>query len=224
MSTPNIIAAENSIGSIRWSLDDLKKVYYILYKKGIYMRMMSLIIAIAFAIFSVGCSEKKENLQGQQQTEVPATKNPAKKKTKAKNPKIPLDSSQILTYKDIDQSDSIMVGIRAFDAAEKEFVKRWNYTKDTKLLMDVVDKICMKTRPCAPMMDSVAYKNDVAFILDSLMHNNLLDAAVEARIQEMNGPCFGDNYNKNKKKCDEASREEVRKMVIEDLKRSGDER
>lgn len=183
------------------------------------MKIQYLVIAIAFAIFSAGCSEKKEKSQDQQQTDVPATKTSAKKKTKAKNPKIPLDSSQILTYKDIDQSDSIMVGIRAFHAAEKEFVKRWNYTKDTKLLMDVVDKICMKTRPCAPMMDSVAYKNDVAFILDSLMHNNLLDAAVEARIQEMNGPCFGDNYNKNKKKCDEESEEWVRKMVIEDLKR-----
>ena len=30
LSTPNIIAAEKSLGSIRWSLDDLKKGYYIL--------------------------------------------------------------------------------------------------------------------------------------------------------------------------------------------------
>ena len=183
------------------------------------MRMMSLIIAIAFAIFSVGCSEKKEKSQDQQQTDVPATKTSAKKKTKAKNPKIPLDSSQILTYKDIDQSDSIMVGIRAFDAAKKEFVKRWNYAKDTDLFIDIVWKICRESRKCASRLDSVAYKNDVAFILDSLMRNTLLDGAIEARIQEMNGPCFGENYNKNKKKCDEESEERVRKKVIEKLKR-----
>ncbi|MDD5942351.1 hypothetical protein [Fibrobacter sp.] len=184
------------------------------------MKTKYLIFAIAFAIFCAGCSEKKEKSQDQQQTDVPATKTSAKKKTKAKNPKIPLDSSQILTYKDIDQSDSIMVGIRAFDAAEKEFVKRWNYAKDTDLFIDIVGKICRESRKCASRLDSVAYKNDVASILDSLMHNNLLDAAVEARIQEMNGPCFGDNYNKNKKKCDEESEERVRKMVIEDLKRN----
>lgn len=184
------------------------------------MKIKYFVFCVAFALLCVGCSDKKEEPQSQQQTEVLATKTPVKKKTKAKNPKIPLDSSQILRYKDIDQSDSIMVGIRAFRDAKKEFVKRWHYTKDTKLFLDVVDKICREARPCASMQDSIAYKKDVTLILDSLMRDNLLDGAIEARIQEMNGPCFGDNYNKNKKRCDEESEGRVRRKVIEELKRS----
>ena len=105
---------------------------------------------------------------------------------KAEDPKIPLDSSQIVTLKDFDPEDSIMVGVRAFRAAKKEFVKRWNYTKDTHLVMDIVDQICRDVRPCAAMIDSVAYKNDVTFILDSLMRNNLLDSLIEAKEQEIN--------------------------------------
>lgn len=178
------------------------------------------LLAVALVALLCGCSEKKDEPQGLQQTEVSVAESPVKKMPKAKKPKIPLDSSQILRYKDIDQSDSIMVGIRAFSAAKKEFVKQWNYTKDTELFMDVVGKICREFRACASRLDSVAYKNDVTFILDSLMRNNLLDGAIEARIQEMNGPCFGDNYNKNKKKCDEESEDRVRRKVIEELKRS----
>ena len=174
------------------------------------MKAKYLIFAMAFALLYVGCSEKKEEPQSQQQVEQPVSQ---------KKSVVPLDSSQILRYKDIDQSDSIMVGIRAFHAAEKEFVKRWNYTKDTKLFMDAVGKICREARPCASMQDSIAYKKDVTLILDSLMRNDLLDGAIEARIQEMNGPCFGDNYNKNKKKCDEESEDRVRRKVIEELKR-----
>jgi len=188
------------------------------------MKKKYLLIATLFMVVCVGCSDKKENPQSQQQTEVSVAETPVKKMRQAKNPKIPLDSSQILRYKDIDQSDSIMVGIRAFEAAEKEFVKRWSYTKDTELFLDVVGKICRESRTCASRLDSVAYKNDVAFILDSLMRNNLLDGAIDARIQEMNGPCFGDNYLKNKKMCDEESREEVRRRVIENLERSRGER
>ena len=179
------------------------------------MKVKYLIFAMAFALLNVGCSEKKEEPQSQQQMEQLVSQ---------KKSVVPLDSSQILRYKDIDQSDSIMVGIRAFHAAEKEFVKRWNYTKDTKLFMDVVGKICGELQTCASRLDSVVYKNNVTFILDSLMRNNLLDGAIDARIQEMNGPCFGDNYNKNKKMCNEKSREEVRRMVIEDLERSKGER
>ena len=189
------------------------------------MKMKYLIFVTAiFALMNVGCSDKKEETQNQQQIDVPVASDSVKKMPQAKNPKIPLDSSQILTYKDIDQSDSIMVGIRAFRVAEKEFVKRWHYTKDTKLFMDVVGKICRELQTCASRLDSVVYKNNVTFILDSLMRNNLLDGAIDARIQEMNGPCFGDNYNKNKKMCNEKSREEVRRMVIEDLERSRGER
>lgn len=143
------------------------------------MKMNYLIFAMVFALLSVGCSDKKEETQEQQTTINVNLK-------KAKNPKIPLDSSQILRYKDIDQSDSIMVGIRAFDVAKKEFVKRWNYAKDTELFMDVVGKICREAKICASRLDSVAYKKDVAVILDSLMRNNILDSLIEAKEQEIN--------------------------------------
>ena len=175
------------------------------------MKMKSLIFVTAIlALMNVGCSEKKEEPQSQQQVEQPIVK---KKKYK-----IPLDSSRIVTLKDFDPNDSISVGVRAFRAAKKEFVKRWNYTKDTDLFIDVVDKICLKSRPCAAMMDSVAYKNDVTFILDSLMRNNLLDKAVEERVQEMNGPCFGDNYKKNEKKCQEEISNIVYEKVMKEMK------
>ena len=188
------------------------------------MNMKYLIFSIAFALLNAGCSDKKDESQGQEQMGVSVRETRVKKMTKANDPKIPLDSSQILRYKDIDQSDSIMVGIRAFEAAEKEFVKRWSYSKDTELFMDIVGKICRESGTCASRLDSVEYKNDVAFILDSLMHNNLLDGAVEARIREMNGPCFGENYNKNKKKCDEESEERVKRKVIEELKKMRNDR
>ena len=157
-----------------------------------------LLFAIVYALLSVGCSEKKDELQAQQ-TSVSKEQTLTKELAKKKKYKIPLDSSRIVTLKDFDPNDSISVGVRAFRAAKKEFVKRWNYTKDTKLFMDIVDGICMEVRSCASMMDSVAYKNDVMFILDSLMRNNLLDDAIEERKKEMNGPCFGKNYKKNKK-------------------------
>lgn len=181
------------------------------------MNIKYLLFATVLTLLSVGCSDKKEEPQNQQQVDVPVASVSVKKMPQAKNPKIPLDSSQILTYKDIDQSDSIMVGIRAFRGAEKEFVKRWHYTKDTKLFMDVVGKICRKSRTCASRLDSIAYKKDVAFILDSLMRNNLLDGAIEARIQEMNGPCFGDNYKKNEKKCQEEISNKVYERVMKKM-------
>ena len=182
------------------------------------MKIQYLVIALVFALLSVGCSDKKDELQAQQ-TSVSKEQTLTKELTKKKKYKIPLDSSRIVTLKDFDPNDSISVGVRAFRAAKKEFVKRWNYTKDTDLFIDVVDKICLKSRHCAAMMDSVAYKNDVTFILDSLMRNNLLDKAIEERKKEMNGPCFGKNYKKNKKKCDYQSKERIRKKVIEELKK-----
>ena len=134
-----------------------------------------------------GCSDEKEEPQSQQQVEQPIVK---------KELQIPLDSSRIITLKDLNPNDSIRIGVRAFRAARKEFVKRWNYTKNTELFMDVVDEICMKKRRCATMLDSVEYKNDVAVILDSLMRNNLLDVTIEAKkkeIIEREKECFGRN-------------------------------
>jgi len=181
------------------------------------MKNKYLVLAIAFALLNVGCSEKKEEPQSQQAS-VLKEQTLTKELTKKKKYKIPLDSSQIVTLKDFDPNDSISVGVRAFRAAKKEFVKRWNYTKDTDLFIDVVGKICREFRTCASRLDSVAYKNDVTFILDSLMRNNLLDRAVEARIQEMNGPCFGENYKKNEKKCQEEISNRVYERVMKKIK------
>ena len=181
------------------------------------MKNKYLVLAIAFALLNVGCSEKKEEPQSQQAS-VLKEQTLTKELTKKKKYKIPLDSSQIVTLKDFDPNDSISVGVRAFRVAKKEFVKRWNYTKDTDLFIDVVGKICREFRTCASRLDSVAYKNDVTFILDSLMRNNLLDRAVEARIQEMNGPCFGENYKKNEKKCQEEISNRVYERVMKKIK------
>ena len=134
------------------------------------MKVKYLIFAMAFALLNVGCSEKKDEPQSQQQMEQPVSQ---------KKSVVPLDSSRILRYKDIDQSDSIMVGIRAFHAAEKEFVKRWNYAGENRWLLRVIEEICRIKRPCASRMDSVAYKADVLFVLDSLIRNKQLDSLVE---------------------------------------------
>ena len=179
------------------------------------MKMKYLIFVTAvFALMNVGCLDKKEEPQNQQQVEQPVSQ---------KESVVPLDSSRIVTLQDFDQNDSIMVGVRAFRSAKKEFVKRWNYTKDTDLFIDVVDKICLKSRPCAAMMDSVAYKNDVTFILDSLMRNNLLDKAVEERkkeIHERENGCLGKKYNTIE--CHKKRNEEMKKHVMEELKRRHD--
>ena len=84
------------------------------------MKVKSIICAFSVFALCMGCSDKKDVPQSQQQVEQPI----AKKKTQ-----IPLDSSRIVTLKDFDSNDSISVGVRAFRSARKEFVKRWNYTK-----------------------------------------------------------------------------------------------
>ena len=134
------------------------------------MKMKYFVFCVAFALLSVGCSEKKEEPQSQQQVEQPISQ---------KKSVVPLDSSQIATLKDFDQNDSIMVGIRAFSAAKKEFVKRWNYAGENRWLFRVIEEICRIKRPCASKMDSVAYKADVLFVLDSLIRNKQLDSLVE---------------------------------------------
>ena len=180
------------------------------------MKNNFLFFMVVLALFCAGCSEKKEEPQSQQQVEQPIVK---KKKYK-----IPLDSSRIVTLKDFDPNDSISVGVRAFRAAKKEFVKRWNYTKDTDLFIDVVDKICLKSRHCAAMMDSVAYKNDVAFILDSLFRNNFLEKAIENKKREIfereNG-CLGKKHNSIE--CHKMRNEEMKKYVMEELKKGRNE-
>ena len=134
------------------------------------MKVKYLIFVMAFALLSVGCSEKNDEPQSQQQMEQPVSQ---------KKSVVPLDSSRIVTLKDFDPNDSIAVGVRAFMAAEKEFVKRWNYAGENRWLLRVIEEICRIKRPCASKMDSVAYKADVLFVLDSLIRNKQLDSLVE---------------------------------------------
>ncbi|SHH30977.1 hypothetical protein SAMN05720766_11013 [Fibrobacter sp. UWH9] len=178
---------------------------------------MILAFAVVTVAMMIGCSEKKD-VNETQSAEIQLTTPPAATPHKKKRI-IPLDSSRIVTYKDYDPNDSIMVGVRAFIRAEKEFIKKWEYAKDTELFIDVVSEICRNFRSCASRLDTTAYKNDVTFILDSLMQNGLLDSAIEARKQEMNGPCFGNNYEKNFSFCNEKTNEEIRIKVREEMKK-----
>lgn len=113
--------------------------------------------------------------------------------------------------KDFNPNDSILVGVRAFRAARKEFVKRWNYTKNTELFMDVVDEICMGKRQCAAMLDSVAYKNDVTFILDSLIEAKRLE------IDERKNGCLGKKWPTLE--CHKKRNEEMKKYLMEELRK-----
>lgn len=62
-----------------------------------------IIVTTIFSLINVGCSDKKEEPQSQQQVEQPI----AKKKTQ-----IPLDSSRIVILKDSDSNDSISVRVK----------------------------------------------------------------------------------------------------------------
>lgn len=175
------------------------------------LKKMFLLTALVVLLFT-GCSDEKEELQSQQQVEQPIVK---------KELQIPLDSPRIITLKDFDPNDSILVGVRAFRAARKEFVKRWNYTKNTELFMRVVDDICMKKRRCAAMLDSIAYKNDVSYILDSLMRNDILDSVIEAKKEEMierEKGCFG--RNKFTTSCQKKINEELKKRIREEREKA----
>ena len=86
----------------------------------------------------------------------------------------------------------------------------------------IVDKICIiENRPCASWLDSIAYKNDVKFILDSLMQNNILDSLIEARKKEIEErkklDCYGrDNLTK---KCQDLFQRKMKEYVTEVLKK-----
>jgi hypothetical protein len=179
------------------------------------MKVKSIICALSLLVLCMGCSDKKEESQGLQQTEVSMTETSVKKMTKAKNPKIPLDSSQIVTLKDFDPNDSISVGVRAFRAAKKEFVKRWNYTGENRWLLRVIEEICRIKRPCASRMDSVAYKADVLFVLDSLIRNKQLDSLVEMHkdrdYEQRNRDCSWANAPKGQ--CPEIPKTRIRSIL-----------
>ena len=128
------------------------------------------LLAVALVALLCGCSDKKEEPQSQQQLEQPVSQ---------KKSVVSLDSSRIVTLNDFDPNDSMSVGVRAFRAAKKEFVKRWDYTGESRWLLRVIEEICRIKRPCASRMDSAAYKADVLFVLDSLIRNKQLDSLVE---------------------------------------------
>lgn len=177
------------------------------------MKIKKIISLLFFCVFLSSCSDVKE--------ETP-NKDISEKSVVNKEQKISVDSPRIVRLKDFNPSDSIMVGLRAFKEAKKEFIEQWNYKKDTDLFIYIVDKICIiENRPCASWLDSIAYKNDVKFILDSLMQNNILDSLIEARKKEIEErkklDCYGrDNLTK---KCQDLFQRKMKEYVTEVLKK-----
>jgi len=141
-----------------------KEIFYILYKKGICMKTKYLVIATTFALLNIGCSDKNENLQKEREEDVLIEN---KKNLPAR-----------LLKDEYEQFDLNELGVSSFLSAEKEFSAKWNYTGNKKMLKRVIDKICRTERRCAPRVDSVAYRSDVLFILDSLMQSRRLDSLI----------------------------------------------
>ncbi|MDY6329876.1 MAG: hypothetical protein SPL52_00070 [Fibrobacter sp.] len=170
------------------------------------MKVKSIICALSLLVLCMGCSDKKEEPQSQQQLEQPVSQIKSV---------VPLDSSRIVSLKDFDPNDSISVGIRAFRAAKKEFVKRWNYTGENRWLLRVIEEICRIKRPCASRMDSVAYKADVLFVLDSLIRNKQLDSLVEMHkdrdYEQRNRDCSWANAPKGQ--CPEIPKTRIRSIL-----------
>jgi hypothetical protein len=170
------------------------------------MKVKSIICALSLLALCMGCSDKKEEPQSQQQVEQPVSQIKSV---------VPLDSSRIVTLKDFDPNDSISVGVRAFRAAKKEFVKRWNYTGENRWLLRGIEEICRIKRPCASRMDSVAYKADVLFVLDSLIRNKQLDSLVEMHkdrdYEQRNRDCSWANAPKGQ--CPEIPKTRIRSIV-----------
>lgn len=170
------------------------------------MKAKSIICALSLLVLCMGCSDKKEEPQSQQQLEQPVSQIKSV---------VPLDSSRIVSLKDFDPNDSISVGIRAFRAAKKEFVKRWNYTGENRWLLRVIEEICRIKRPCASRMDSVVYKADVLFVLDSLIRNKQLDSLVEMHkdrdYEQRNRDCSWANAPKGQ--CPEIPKTRIRSIL-----------
>lgn len=170
------------------------------------MKVKSIVCILSFIALCMGCSEKKEESQSQQQLEQPVSQMESV---------VPLDSSRIVAMNDFDPNDSISVGVRAFRVAEKEFVKRWNYTGESRWLLRVIEEICRIKRPCASRMDSVAYKADVLFVLDSLVRNKQLDSLVEMHkdrdYERRNRDCSWANAPKGQ--CPENPKTKIRSIL-----------
>ena len=177
------------------------------------IRVVSL-LAFLLIIIS-GCSEKEEKPKEMVQ-KVDFVKGEPRKSRLL----IP-DTSRIVRLRDLDPNDSISIGVRAFDRARREFIKYWNYNKDIDLFIDVVGQICRGFRQCPSRVDSIAYQKEVYFILDSLMRNNILDSAINAKKQEIEErkklDCYGrDNLTK---KCQDLFQRKMKEYVTEVLKK-----
>ena len=179
------------------------------------MKIQFVCLLTFLLIIISGCSEKEEKPKEMVQ-EVEFVKQEPRKSRLL----IP-DTSRIVRLKDIDPNDSISIGVRAFNRAEREFIKKWNYDKDRDLFIDVFDHICREFRECPSMKDSVTYQKEVYFILDSLMRNNILDSLIEARKKEIEErkklDCYGrDNLTK---KCQDLFQRKMKEYVTEVLKK-----
>lgn len=176
------------------------------------IRVVSL-LAFLLIIIS-GCSEKEEAPK-----EIAQEVEFVKQEPRKSRLLIP-DTSRIVRLKDIDPNDSISIGVRAFNRAEREFIKKWNYDKDRDLFIDVFDHICREFRECPSMKDSVTYQKEVYFILDSLMRNNILDSAINAKKQEIEERKNNCHYQKIiTKECHKQLNKEITEYVKEELKR-----
>ena len=170
---------------------------------------------LAFLLITIlGCSKQKEEQKENVQNVEFVKQEPRKSRLL-----IP-DTSRIVRLRDLDPNDSISIGVRAFNRAEREFIKKWNYDKDRDLFIDVFDHICIESRQCPAMKDSVAYQKEVYFILDSLMRNNILDSAINAKKQEIEERKNNCHYQKIiTKECHKQLNKEITEYVKEELKR-----
>ena len=176
------------------------------------IRVVSLLTFLLITIS--GCSEQKEEQKENMQNVEFVKQKPRKSRLL-----IP-DTSRIVRLRDFDPQDSVLVAARAFNRAEKDFIKKWNYGKDRTLFVRVVEQICRESRQCPAMKDSVAYQKEVYFILDSLMQNNILDSAINAKKQEIEERKNNCHYQKIiTKECHKQLNKEITEYVKEELKR-----
>ena len=179
------------------------------------MKIQFVCLLTFLLITILGCSEKEEAPK-----EIAQEVEFVKQEPRKSRLLIP-DTSRIVRLRDLDPNDSISIGVRAFDRARREFIKYWNYNKDIDLFIDVVGQICRGFRQCPSRVDSISYQKEVYFILDSLIQNNILDSAINAKKQEIEErkklDCYGrDNLTK---KCQDLFQRKMKEYVTEVLKK-----
>ena len=168
---------------------------------------------LTFLLITIsGCSEQKEEQKENMQNVEFVKQEPRKSRLL-----IP-DTSRIVRLRDLDPNDSVLVAARAFNRAEREFIKKWNYDKDRDLFIDVFDHICREFRECPSMKDSVTYQKEVYFILDSLMRNNILDSLIKVRKEELENSCFRGNKFYTKP-CQDKINKEIYERVMKRLEK-----